>query len=186
MASILAAYPGIAGAITTAIHDSNVAVLDKFMDYLAERVDEADALKEFLVEFKKELGADFETENKKIKKATKGVVKPEKKKRGPTGYSLFIGTQMRKIREENPNFDSKEVMSEAMKYWKSLSEEEKAKYTKAAKDSTETSKTESSEQTDSTVEEHIVEVQKKPKKTSKKSSKKSKKSEDAMEESSDE
>lgn len=181
MASIVAAYPAIASAITASIHDSNMETLDKFMNFLVERIEgDVDEMKEFLADFKKKLASDFETESKKIKKSNKAV-KTEKKKRGATGYSLFIGMQMKKIREENPTMDGKEVMAEAMKYWSSLTPEEKEKYTKEAKAAKATTESENSKITiesepasesanDDEVEQPVVE-EAKPKKASKKAEK---------------
>ena len=39
-------------------------------------------------------------------------------KRQPSKYNNFVKEQMRKIKEENPNKDNKEIMSIAASLWK--------------------------------------------------------------------
>lgn len=135
MASITTTYPTMISAIADALHDSNLKVLDKFTEYLVERIGHTDveSFKGYVDEFKKQMNAEHDVECKKMKKTSKPT-KVEKKKRAPTGYSLFVGMQMKKIKEENPNMPGTEVMTQAMKYWSSLTPEEKSKYSKEAKD----------------------------------------------------
>jgi len=58
------------------------------------------------------------TESYKSVKKTKKVKTEDGEKRRPSKYNIFVKEQMRKIKEENPNKDNKEIMSIAASLWK--------------------------------------------------------------------
>ena len=107
-------------------------VLEKiFSEYKGKTVGEdfsiSDALKHFEID---------ESNVKKVKKASKEVVK-EKKKRKPSGYSLFSqknNIEIKKILAEKKEEDADiRFITVAASMWKGLSEEEQEKYNAEAK-----------------------------------------------------
>jgi hypothetical protein len=118
-------------AVNEAVYDSNIQTLDKFMTYVEERIDDSDsfnALKELLDEFKK-------TIKEKVK--VKNVKKGEKGKRTPTAYNIFMSEMMKKIKTENPNMSSKDIMAKTTSEWKQMSMEEKTAYKESKRRNTE-------------------------------------------------
>jgi HMG (high mobility group) box len=72
---------------------------------------------------------DDEKPKKKAKKVeSDGEVKEEKKKREPSAYNVFCSLERQVIKEEHPDMENKEYMTELGKRWKKLTAEQKAEY----------------------------------------------------------
>ena len=70
---------------------------------------------------------------KKLK--PKKAHKPKDAPKGARSAYIFFGIQNRElIKEENPNFDTKEIMREQGRRWKALSDEDKEEYEEMAKE----------------------------------------------------
>jgi len=77
-----------------------------------------------LKELKTILGEIYKTKTSAAKK-TKGE---KKAKRAPTSYNIFIGTNIKKMRTEDPSLTAKEAMKKAGAKWKEMSDDEKNEY----------------------------------------------------------
>lgn len=73
---------------------------------------------------------NIETETKK--KTKKEKPDPNKPKRPPTGYTLFLTEVIAKYKSDHPEMDPKMVMIEIAKRWSAMDPEEKKEYTDRA------------------------------------------------------
>ena len=69
-----------------------------------------------------------ERKPKEPKEPKEAKEEPEKKKRAPTAYNNYIKARVAELKEEKPEIPAKELLGMAASEWKTLSEEEKAKY----------------------------------------------------------
>mmetsp|Transcript_13674 Transcript_13674/g.18714 ORF Transcript_13674/g.18714 Transcript_13674/m.18714 type:complete len:247 (-) Transcript_13674:2-742(-) len=65
-------------------------------------------------------------------KRQKVEVDPNKPKRSPSGYQLYMTEKSGKLRAENPNMTPKDVMTQIAADWQKCSESDKAKYLEKA------------------------------------------------------
>jgi len=97
---------------TTAIPSSCKKITTK--KWLESFVASIDISKEYSLEDVKKVLA----ESYKSVKKTKKVKVEGGEKRKPSKYNNFVKEQMRKIKEQNPDKDNKEIMSIAASLWK--------------------------------------------------------------------
>jgi hypothetical protein len=99
-------------ADTTATTASSKKIATK--KWLDAFVSSIDISKDYSLEDVKKILA----ESYKSVKKTKKVKADGGEKRKPSKYNNFVKEQMRKIKEENPDKDNKEIMSIAASLWK--------------------------------------------------------------------
>ncbi len=103
-----------------------------------EFIQKIDTEKEYdLKELKQILSDIYKSKTTGKPKATKKTTKkadkmqidaPEKPKRAPTAYNLFIKQRIIALKDEQPDVPAKERLTVAASEWKSLSQEEKDQY----------------------------------------------------------
>jgi hypothetical protein len=111
-------------AVNSVVYDSNVKVLNKFMDYVEEHVEDDSSLK-----WLKKWLNEFQSTMEVVKITKKG--KREKGKRAPTTYNMFMSEMMKKFKAENPSLTNKEVMTKTTAAWKEMSADDKEAYKKS-------------------------------------------------------
>lgn len=71
------------------------------------------------------MSSQTEKQTKKRLRKLKKKGDPNKPKRPPSGYQLFMAVHSQKYKEENPGIDQKDVMSDIARKWSELSENDK-------------------------------------------------------------
>lgn len=98
MAAYKAINNAIAKMVDASVFEAKKDVVSKLMEYLEEKVELAEDIKDLIVEFKENL-----------------VLVPSKaaKKRAPNEYNKFMKVTMARLKEENPGMDTSERMTKA-------------------------------------------------------------------------
>lgn len=108
------------------IEETSLQTVDKLVTFLETKIEVDDDLKQMFADFKTQLLEELKEEAKaaakggKSKRGKGGASdgEPEKKKRAPSAYNLFIKEKMAAIKAEKPELKSKELMAEAIQMWK--------------------------------------------------------------------
>jgi hypothetical protein len=109
------AYPTINAAVSKAILEAKMQVIDDFIKMLNEKIEIDEDLQGQFDEFKKSLA---ETSKAATKAANKATTKEPKKKRSATLFNLFVKEKQAQLKAELPGENGKTIIGMASKSWK--------------------------------------------------------------------
>lgn len=118
LGEVMSTLTKLNAAIAKALAETQQETLANFKQYLKTK-DDVD------MEFMEELINDF---------TSIIAQKPEKKKRVPSAYTLYIQYQMSELKKAAPSLTGKELMTRAVEAWKQLPDENKSKLKQILKD----------------------------------------------------
>lgn len=111
------AFSAIMSAVDGVVFDAKKQVVNDFMTFLETKIDFDDDMKGYFEEFLGSLKKPAATKKSKASKKATASDKPEKPKRKPSAYNMFISAKMAEIKKADPSIKGKELMKAAIVVW---------------------------------------------------------------------
>jgi hypothetical protein len=117
------AFSAIMSAVDGVVFDAKKQVVNDFMTFLETKIDFDDDMKGYFEEFLGSLKKPAATKKSKAAKKANALTasgasdKPEKPKRKPSAYNMFISAKMAEIKKADPSIKGKELMKAAIVVW---------------------------------------------------------------------
>ena len=114
------AFSSIMSAVDGVVFDAKKQVVNDFMTFLETKIDFDDDMKGYFEEFLGSLKKPAATKKSKAAKKANALTasdKPEKPKRKPSAYNMFISAKMAEIKKADPSIKGKELMKAAIIVW---------------------------------------------------------------------